>query len=65
VTSRIRIITAALIAILAIATVATANKRRTALYGPHLPTRALVNAWSPSNTAMIQQMRDYVKEFDR
>lgn len=50
---------------LAAGTVSTANKRRTALYGPQLPNVTLVDAWNPDNATIVQNMRAYVRSLAR
>jgi hypothetical protein len=44
---------------IALGTLDSANKRRTALYGLQLPNRVLVDAWNPSNDELVGNMRDY------
>jgi hypothetical protein len=46
---------------IALGTLASANKRRTALYGLQLPNRLLVDAWTPSNDELARDMRDYLR----
>jgi hypothetical protein len=49
------------ITVIALGALASANKRRTALYGLQLPNRALVDAWNPSNDELVRNMRDYLR----
>lgn len=58
------LIVALTIVCIVLGTVATANKRRTALYGPQLPTWLLVKAWGPSDDELIRNMRDYVRDIN-
>jgi hypothetical protein len=45
-------------------TVATANKRRTALHGPALP--AISRSWNADNDAqLVARMRDYLRDIGR
>jgi hypothetical protein len=46
---------------IALGTLASANKRRTTLYGLRLPNRVLVDAWNPSNDDLVRNMRDYLR----
>jgi hypothetical protein len=46
---------------IALGTLDSANKRRTALYGLQLPNRVLVDAWNPSNDELVGNMRDYLR----
>jgi hypothetical protein len=60
-----KVLFVAVLAMATIGTVATANKRATALRGPQLPNWQVVKAWNLSDETLVRQMREYLKTLAR